>query len=47
MSAGAAAGVSVLRQEVYGQEAAAGSEAGDQPVLRPLPAQLELVQPAR
>lgn len=44
--AGAAAGVSLLRQEVYGQEAGAGFEAGDQPVLHPLPALLELEQPA-
>lgn len=46
MPAGATAGVPLLRQEVHDQEAAAGSEAGHQPVLRLLPVQLELEQPA-
>lgn len=40
--AGAAADVSLLWQEVCNQEAFTGSKTGDQPVLCPLPAPLEL-----
>lgn len=45
--AGAAADVSLLWQEVCNQEAVTGSETGAEPVLCPLPAPLELEQPAR